>query len=180
MAGVQRLQLARAARALRDGLLVLYPTEGVWGLGCDPDNPDAVAALLDLKQRKPDKGLIVVADQAEALAGYVADPADMGPSAPPVTWVVTADPTCPAWLTGGRPTIAARVTRHPVAAALSRAFGGPIVSTSANRAGRAAARTPLRIDPVIRAGVAVKLGGACGPLRGPTPIRDVDTGDILR
>lgn len=180
MPAVSRAHLARAVRALRDGELVLYPTEGVWGLGCDPENPDAVAALLALKQRSPDKGLIVIADSAEALAGYVADPADLGPSSPPVTWVVAADPGCPEWLTGGRDTIAARVTRHPVAAALARAFGGAVVSTSANRAGRPAVRSAVRIDPRIRDGVAIKLGGQCGPLRGPTPIRDVASGDALR
>lgn len=180
MATTSRLQLAAAGRALRDGELVLYPTEGVWGLGCDPENPDAVAALLALKQRSPAKGLIVIADTSDALVGYVADRADLGPSSPPVTWVVAADPGCPPWLTGGRPTLAARVTHHPVAAALCKAFGGAIVSTSANRAGRPAQRSALRLDPAIRAAVAVKLGGRCGRLRGPTPIRDVATGDALR
>lgn len=138
--------LRRAARVLRDGGLITHPTEGVWGLACDPANPAAVLRLLLAKRRDPAKGLILIADTLAKLTAWLAPQADdqIARAADdwpgPVTWLLPPHPDTPWWLTGAHDTLAVRVTAHPVAAALCRTFGGALVSTSANIAGHAAAR----------------------------------------
>ncbi|MGB5621494.1 MAG: L-threonylcarbamoyladenylate synthase, partial [Gammaproteobacteria bacterium] len=116
----------RAARALRDGGVVAYPTESVFGLGCDPLEPAAVARILSIKQRRVASGLILLAASVQQLDAYICpSPAErerMLASWPgPLTWVVTASNGVPAWITGGRDSVAVRVTAEPIAAALCRA-----------------------------------------------------------
>lgn len=177
--------LRAAARALRAGKVVAYPTEAVWGLGCDPRNAPAVAHLLALKQRNPGKGLILIADRFESVVPFLAElTAEMGariyPTWPgPVTWILPAADWVPKALTGGRKTLAVRVTAHPPAAALCHAFGGAIVSTSANLSGRPAARTQRAALAYFRDGV-VYLPGATGGQQRPSQIRDGRTGRELR
>lgn len=133
--------LERAVRALRLGGIVLHATEGVWGLACDPFDAAAVHRVLDLKQRPVSKGLIVIgasADTFEPELAAVAPPARRQVLAAwpgPVTWILP-NRTFPPWITGGRPDVAVRVPGHPQARALAAAFGGPLVSTSANAGGR--------------------------------------------
>ena len=178
--------LRRAVRVLRGGGIVAYPTEGVYGLGCDPLDGVAVGRLLALKGRSRRKGLIMIAERFERLRPLVGalDP-DLEAAARadwpgPVTWVLPAAPATPSWLTGGRPTLAVRVTAHPLAAALCRAFGRPLVSTSANRSGARPARSPLAVRRQLGDAVDLILHGALGGLRGPTPIRDGASGRLLR
>ena len=130
-----------ACRALRRGGIVAYPTEGVYGLGCDPADADAVGRLLGLKGRPAGKGLILIADRLDALIPWLAPLDDVTrarvvPSWPgPVTWLLPAAPHVPRAVRGDHDTLAVRVTAHPPAVALCAAWGGPLVSTSANRAG---------------------------------------------
>jgi len=180
-----RFALQRAARVLRAGGVVAYPTEAVYGLGCDPLNPHAVEDLLAIKQRSVEKGLILIASRFDQLAPYLEAQApeiqhQLDASWPgPVTWLVPADPATPRWLRGRHQSLAVRVTAHPLAAALCEAFGGAIVSTSANPAGRPPARSALQAR--IRCpGVELILQGSTGQLTRPTPIRDVITGKVLR
>ena len=177
--------LGRAARVLRSGGVIAYPTEAVYGLGCDPLNQAAVGRLLAIKQRPVDKGLILIASRLDQLRPFVQpltreirqrlDETWPGP----VTWLLPANPATPRWLRGRHESLAARVTAHPLAAALCEAFGGPIVSTSANASGRPPARTPLQAR--IRCpGIDLIITGATGHLARPTPIRDAVTGKVLR
>lgn len=138
-----------AVRSLRSGGLVLHATEGVWGLACDPFNREAVADLLALKGRPVSKGLIVIGGDPEAFAPEL-DGLDARsrrtvleswPGA--VTWILPGE-RFPAWITGGRHQVAARVPGHPQARALATAFGMPVVSTSANPSGRPPARHALQ------------------------------------
>ncbi len=179
-------QLRRAAAVLRAGGVVAYPTEGVYGLGCDPLDPVAVLQLLILKGRPLHKGLILIAADLEALHPY------MGTLEPslwrrlrrswpgPVTWLVPAAPQVPFWLRGAHDTIALRVTAHPLAAALCRVWGGALVSTSANPAGRPPARTALQVRRYFGDAVDLVLAGATGGLGAPTQIRDARSGRIVR
>ncbi|MDP2252538.1 MAG: Sua5/YciO/YrdC/YwlC family protein, partial [Thiobacillus sp.] len=122
---------------LRRGGIIAYPTESCYGLGCDPRNVGALKRLIRLKGRSAAKGMLLIADRFKRLKPFVrplhaADLARMQHSWPgPVTWVVPASAACPPLLTGGRPTIAVRVTAHPVAAHLCRSLGMALVSTSA-------------------------------------------------
>jgi L-threonylcarbamoyladenylate synthase len=97
----------------------------------------------------------------------------------PVTWVLPAADDVPSWLTGGRDTVAVRVTAHPLAAALCRAAGTALVSTSANASARRPARSSLQAR--LRCpGVDMILAGATGGLARPTEIRDLASGRQLR
>lgn len=170
--------------ALAEGELIAYPTEAVWGLGCDPYRDDALQQLLTLKRRAPAKGLIVVATRIEQLGALVAPPPrDAWARAlvtwpGPATWVFPAGPAASSLLTGGRDTLAVRISAHPVVRALCEAWGGPLVSTSANRSGRAPARS--RTEVQIRFPEVLAVPGALGGLDRPTPIRDVMTGHYWR
>jgi L-threonylcarbamoyladenylate synthase len=178
--------LRRAARAIRRGGIVACPTEGVFGLHCDPLDPGAVERVWELKGRPAGKGLILLAGHLEQLQGYMdlSEPRSrkrLEATWPgPVTWIVPATAATPAWLTGGRATIAVRVTDHPVAAALCSACGFALVSTSANISGHPPARDALTVQRVFGHALDYILHAPTGGLRGPTEVRVLATGQILR
>lgn len=181
-----RLRLCLAARQLREGKLLAYPTEAVWGLGCDPLNRQAVADLLALKGRTATKGLILIAADFGQIEAFLdISSAEMRnrllASWPgPVTWIVPAAPKTPAWLRGKRGTLAVRVTAHPLASALCRAFGGAIVSTSANTSGARPARTLVQTRRYFTRTPLNFLPGAIGGMDRPTAIYDASSGLRLR
>jgi L-threonylcarbamoyladenylate synthase len=176
----------RAAQMLQRGAVIAYPTEAVFGLGCDPNDEDAVLRLLAIKGRSWEQGLILVAANFAQLRPYVLplDPRRMArlrKSWPgPETWVLPAAPETPPWLTGLHPGLAVRVSAHPAVQRLCRAFGGPLVSTSANRSGRAPARSSLAVRRRLGDKLDLIMGGATSGLARPTPIRDAATGAVLR
>ena len=175
-----------AARIIRAGGVVAYPTESVFGLGCDPLDLEAVLALLSIKQRSAERGLILIGADESQLAPFVAPlPAAtqerLRATWPgPVTWVVPASDHVPPWLTGGRDTIAVRVTAHPGAAALCRAVPGALISTSANVSGRPPVRTALAARREFGLDVDYVLAGTVGGRQHPTEIRDALSGGIIR
>ncbi|MEN8180204.1 MAG: L-threonylcarbamoyladenylate synthase [Pseudomonadota bacterium] len=178
--------LRRAAQVVRQGGIIAYPTEAVYGLGCDPFNPEVVYRLLALKKRHVDKGLILISDCFERLSPLLAPIPearlalikDTWPG--PVTWVMPASPEVPAWLRGRHTTLAVRVTAHPIAAALCRASGMPLVSTSANLSQHPPARTALEARVRCDNRLDFILHGSTGPQKQPTQIREALTGQILR
>lgn len=179
-------QLKRAARIIHGGGIIAYPTEAVYGLGCDPLNPDAVLRLLALKQRPVEKGLILIAAELAQLAPFIAplhetDLATVNATWPgPVTWLLPARPDTPTWLRGEHHSIAVRITAHPLAAALCRAAGQAIVSTSANPGGLPPARTALSVKRYFSDQVDLILPGALDKAAQPTTIRDLRSGRIIR
>lgn len=136
--------LRQACRAVRTGGVIAYPTEGVWGLGCDPDNAQAVYRILAIKDRPMHKGLILIGANWQQLRPWLApitaeQEQQLQASWPgPITWVIPHNGHLPVWLTGGRDTLAVRVSGHPLARQLCQRLGKPLVSTSANRSGRPA------------------------------------------
>lgn len=171
----------------RDGLLA-YPTEAVWGLGCDPFNEAAVLRLLALKQRVVDKGLILITGdggQFDGLLDWQSLPHDrvqpvLDSWPGPHTWIVPATNRVPRWITGAHEGVAVRVSAHPVVIALCAAFGGPLVSTSANGAGKQPSSTLADLDPQLIAQLDGVVDGNTGGLAQPTPIRDARSGVVLR
>jgi L-threonylcarbamoyladenylate synthase len=182
------LTLDTALPALRAGGVIAYPTEAVWGLGCDPGNATAVMTLLRIKQRPVEKGMILVAAELAQLEGWVrlqALPASRQAAVLATwpgahTWILPAGPRAPRWITGEHSGIAVRISAHPGVAALCRAWGGPLVSTSANLAGRPPARTRAELDPALLPLLDGLIDGDTGGLAQPTPIRDALSGDVLR
>lgn len=180
-----RGEAAELRAYLTRGGLIAYPTESCYGLGCDPRNERALRRLIALKGRDAGKGLLLIADRFRRLRHFVAPlpPADlarMTRSWPgPVTWVVPASAGCPPLLTGGRSTVAVRVTAHPVAAGLCRMLGMALVSTSANRSGEKPARTAAQCRRMFGTRVRV-IDGRVGARRRPSTLIDLASGTVLR
>jgi L-threonylcarbamoyladenylate synthase len=170
---------------LRRGGLIAYPTESCYGLGCDPRNPRALKRLIRLKGRSAAKGMLLIADHYKRLLPFLrplrpADLARMQRSWPgPVTWVVPASATCSPLLTGGRATIAVRVTAHPGAARLCRSAGMALVSTSANKSGQKPAKTAAACHRIFGGRVRV-MPGRIGARKRPSTLIDLETGAVLR
>ena len=186
MAMTSRLHLDLACHALAGGGVIAYPTEAVWGLGCEPLNQHACGRILRLKGRSRGKGFILIAadfDHVTPFLAHISRP-KLKPAfrtwPGPATWLLPAAAWVPPHLTGGRDTLAVRITAHPVARALCAAYGGPIVSTSANASGQAPLRSALQLQRRFGARVDYLLPGALGGRARPTPIRDLATGKVLR
>ena len=180
--------MTAAVAALKRGGVIAYPTEAVWGLGCDPFDEAAVMRLLAIKQRPVDKGLILIAgalDQFDGLLDWDVLPAgartavlDSWPG--PNTWVISATPRVPQWVRGDHDSVAVRVSAHPAVVALCAAFGGPLVSTSANLTGQPPAFSRDALDPALLARLDAISAGETAGLAAPTAIRDARDGQLLR
>lgn len=184
----QCLTAVEAAQILRGGQVLAYPTEAVWGLGCDPFNQSAVQRILELKQRPVEKGVILIAATLEQVAPYltglneeqyqrVVDSWTQGEGAN--TWLVPLTEQIPAWISGQHDRVAIRVSKHPMVQALCLAYGGAIVSTSANPAGEESARSAAQTWQYFADQVAY-LSGEVGQLARPSVIRDAITGQLIR
>jgi len=182
----------QAIQALTCGDLIAYPTEAVWGLGCDPFNSVAVDKLLTLKGRSVEKGLILVAahfDQCELITRHLpceqfnrlqasCQPTDSIKRA--TTWLVPSNDSIPAWITGQFDTVAIRVSHHPIVAELCQAFGGMIVSTSANPQGQAAAINQHQAERYFSNRVRVYVQGDLGGQQQTSELRHLVTNRVLR
>ncbi|WP_018694376.1 L-threonylcarbamoyladenylate synthase [Algicola sagamiensis] len=174
--------------ALQQGGVIAYPTEAVFGLGCDPDNEKAVKSLLEIKKRPIEKGLILIAENYSQLLPYIDDKAipmdrrtQIVSSWPGhVTWILPSHPTTPGWLTGNRPTIACRVTAHPVVREICQHFGKPIVSTSANLSGEPEIKDPVELERIFQPLVSHIVKGPLGSAQQPSQIFDALTGKKYR
>ncbi len=186
MSYLSRFKIQQACQQLDAGDILAYPTEAVYGLGCDPLNEDAVMKLLKLKQRSVDKGLILIASDFSQLAPYLnydekilKRVEDSWPEA--VTWVIPTQHWVPEWLTGKHLSLAVRVTAHPLSNRLCEAFDGPIVSTSANPSHKKPARSVLQVRNYFPKEPQLKiLGGNTGGNRNPSRIYDAVSGKCLR
>jgi L-threonylcarbamoyladenylate synthase len=182
-----RVHVARAARVVLAGGVIAYPTEAVFGLGCLPEDRAAVERVLAIKHRSWRKGLLLIGSDLAQLERFVVLPSEprrrkeiIASWPGPVTWVLPATPHAPRFVTGGRDSVAVRLTDHPLARDLCAAVGRALVSTSAN----VSRRPPLRDLRVLRrelgSDVDYVLAGALGGLAKPTIIKDGRTGKILR
>lgn len=178
------LFIARAAEILLRGGIIAYPTEGVFGLGCLPDDRTAVQRLLMIKQRDAAKGLILIASSSDQLVGWVSLSHDVSFPEPdpthPVTWIVPPGPRVELLIRGQHQGVAVRLTSNPVAAAICDAVDSPIVSTSANLSDRPTARNRFVLRRQFAQRVDYIVPGDCGPASGPSEIRDLITGKVLR
>ena len=175
----------QAAHYIHEGKVIGYPTEAVYGLGCDPLNPFAVDRLLHIKQRPMHKGLILIAADFRQLLPFVEIPnekqlkpaLDSWPG--PFTWLFPARAGIPYWLTGEHSSIAVRVTSHPVARQLCLQAGTALVSTSANRSRQQPARSALECRMKCPETDMIIHGDVDKNAR-PSVIRDLLTGKLIR
>ena len=174
----------RATDVLLRGGVIAYPTEGVFGLGCLPDNERALQRLLNIKQRDAGKGLILIAADAGQLDGWIDLPAGVLLPEPdpahPTTWIVPPGPHVTDLLRGEHESLAVRITTNPIAGRLCRAVDSPLVSTSANLSGKPTARNRFVLQRQFANVVDYVVPGDCGPATGPSEIRDFISGKVLR
>lgn len=183
---IQSWRLDLTVSILRSSGVIAYPTEGVWGLGCIPEDEQAVSRILRLKQRSWQEGLILAASdigQVEPFLEGIDDSLrrtleDAWPG--PITYLVPDNGVAPIWITGGRDRVALRVSTHPVIRAICEKLDCAIVSTSANPSGKPPARTGLRVRQYFPRGIDYIVPGKLGDNPGASEIRDLVTGEIIR
>jgi L-threonylcarbamoyladenylate synthase len=183
---VKEKDINKAIAVLKQGGIIAYPTEAVFGLGCDPFNESAVLRILNIKNRSVDKGLILIAANWQQIENLVQplEPSILQKAfatwSGPITWVFPTSNIVPAWIRGAYDSVALRVTSHPIARKICEDYGGPIVSTSANVEGRKPARTADEILEYFANKIDYIVPGKVGDLKQPTKIYDILTGKILR
>lgn len=179
--------IKQAVRTLRHGGVIAYPTEAVWGLGCDPWNHNAVMRLLDLKQRAVDKGLILVASDLSQLGPLVKNLTESErlllaqKQSSPVTWVIPdREGVIPSWIKGLHNDVAIRVSTHSGVRSLCNAYGGMLVSTSANLSGQDAARSHWQVRSSLGHRTDYILPGKLGGFTRPSEIKTLRSGQVVR
>lgn len=167
----------------KSGNVFAYPTEAVFGLGCDPDNKEAVYQLLSLKERPVEKGLILIASHFSQVEKYLKPLSEeqiqfTQPSA--TTYIYPAFDSAPTWLTGDFNSLAIRITKHPLARELCNTLDSAIVSSSANISGKEPAKTTEEILIQFNHKISIILEGDLGKSQTPSTIRDSISGEIIR
>lgn len=170
-------------KPLKQGGVIAYPTEAVFGLGCDPLNETAVRRLLSLKQRSLDKGLILIASDFSQVADFLLplnDQQKQVTQPSETTWIFPAKSNAPHWITGKFDSIAVRITKHPPVRQLCELFGSALISTSANLSGQPPAKSSHEVIVQFDQLLDGVLDREVGTLLKPTEIRDSMTRKIIR
>ena len=178
--------LWRARAVYERGGIIAYPTEGVWGLGCDPFNQKAVERLLRLKSRPWQKGLILAVAATSTALPWLKGLTDaqreqvLASWPGPTTWLLPHLNHWPTWVSGESSAIAMRVSAYEPVADLAAVVGGFIISTSANPAGLAPAMSAREVRRYFGQQVDLIMPGTVQGLNKPSAIKDAVTGDIAR
>ena len=178
----------KALNALQAGEVIAYPTEGVFGVGCDPDNNLAIEKLLEIKQRPKEKGLILIAASYNQLLPYIDETKLTSEQLDtvkrtwpgPVTWIMPSSDKVSDFVSGQFDSIAVRVTDHPLVQKMCNAFGKPLTSTSANLTGEPPCVTTEEVYLQLGDKLVAVLEGQIGGREKPTEIRDAKTSQVLR
>jgi len=178
MPPVSSFKIRLAIEKINTGGIIAYPTESVYGLGCNPLNEETVLKLLALKNRSIKKGLILIASSLSQLEPYLLLNDNIITRIQPtwpgaVTWIIPAQPWVPKWLTGSHSSLAVRVTAHPVAQLLCKKNGEPLVSTSANTSSKPPATVSWQVSKNLDSDNLFIVPGQVGNLKQTTPIFDV-------
>ena len=179
-----KFQIIKASHIIENDGVIAYPTESVYGLGCNPLSEQAVYKILQLKHRHVEKGLIIIAANIEQLLPYVnintQDILTITDYASPMTWLVNKSDITPMWISGQHNKVAIRISQHPDVIKLCNKLGHPVVSTSANPAKLPPANNLIQARRYFSNRVDMYLSGATGQLKKPTPITDLENGRIIR
>lgn len=183
-----QLHPSEIQNTIQQGGVIAYPTEAVYGLGCDPDDDSAIQKLLAVKQRPWQKGLILVASDFQQLAPYIDETQltsaqlafafSQWPG--PFTFVMPVKKHVSKYLCGEFDSIAVRVSAHQGVRELCETLGKPLVSTSANLAGEAPALNAAEILASFTGKIDALVLGDLGAQRQPSTIIDARSGKILR
>lgn len=178
-------EIQRARAVLMVGGVIAHACEGVWGLACDAYSLAGVERILEMKRRSMLEGLILIggqpADFASELGSLNEEQRNKVVSSwpGPETWIMETH-RFPVWITGGRGTVAIRVPGHDQALELAKRFGGPLVSTSANRRGEEPTTCQDEVVKEFGGLVDYVLPGAVSGSIGPSRIRVAASGEVMR
>lgn len=174
------------SQTLKKGGIIAYPTEGVFGLGCDPFNKKAVLRLLKIKERPIEKGLILVGASQQQFESLALDLSKTDWEKinqifeVPCTWLVPASPKVPIWIRGLHNSVAIRIIQHPIAQKICEFFQNPLVSTSANKTGSPPCLTVKTVRQVFQDKIDLIVEAETLGLNKPSRMIDLLTGKILR
>ena len=177
-----------ALEVFKQGGVIAYPTEAVFGLGCDPDNANAIEKLLKIKERSPAKGLILLASNYSQLLPYIDENKipngvkEKVLSGWPdgVTQILPKEERISPLLSGEFETIAVRVTSQPDVVDLCELTNKPIVSTSANLSGKEPAKTWQTLDSALKEKIDFIVKGKTLGYAQPSKIINALTGELIR
>ncbi len=179
-------KINEAIKHLKNGDVIAYPTEAVFGLGCDPRNNDAINKLRKIKNRGDNKGFIVIACKFEQVKPFVGEIDStilekcLASWPGPITWLLPAKKAAIHKITGDNDTIAVRITNHPVARLLCEKFNGAIISTSANLKDQPPIKTYDEVERIFGDKIDYVLKAEVGTLDKPTQIWNAITGERIR
>lgn len=154
----QKEDFQEALRVLRNGGIILYPTDTVWGIGCDARCEEAVKRIFALKQREDSKSMLCLLDAPGKLQGYIDTVPEMAwdlieLSTKPITIIYPGAKNVAPSLVAEDGSLGIRITQEPFTQALCQQLHAPLVSTSANISGEPTARFFNEISTPIRTGV---------------------------
>lgn len=154
MTGYDKADLERACQVMRDGGVILYPTDTVWGIGCDASCEDAVKRIFQIRKRSDSKSMLVLVDSESKLKYYVEDVPDLaydmiGMSEKPLTIIYDGARRLAPQLIAGDGSVGIRVTREAFSRDLCARMRGAVVSTSANISGQPSAAVYAEISREI-------------------------------
>ena len=150
----EREDLQAALRVLREGGVILYPTDTIWGIGCDATNAEAIARVYEIKRRVESKSMIVLVDSMAKVEGYVSEVPEIAwdlidVADKPLTIIYDKARNLPENLVAEDGSIAIRITKEKFSQELCRMMRVPVVSTSANVSGEPTARNFFEISDEI-------------------------------
>lgn len=182
---LSRWQLDRIGRVINRGGVIAYPTESVYGLGCNPDNSQALEKILRIKKRPVSKGLIILVSELSQAEPFIqkltqAQQKQLNQKqSRATTWLIPKHSELSPLLCGEHQKLAVRITQHPIAKAICELTNSALVSTSCNLFNRPEMKTTLEVRNKMGAQVDYIVNGLCGNQK-PSQIIDLESGQILR
>jgi len=141
--------ISHAAHIIQHGGIIAYPTDTIYGLGCDPYNADAVASINDIKRRPQNKQFIILAGHIDQVTPLVdlnkEQQQKITQATEPISWVIDARPSAPSWLISDSGTVTVRITQQDDVKRLCHILGHALISTSANPSGKPPAKNALEL-----------------------------------
>ena len=178
------MELKKIHEILVDGGVIAYPTESVFGLGCDPSNEQAITKILEIKKRTLEMGLVLLTPSIEIVSGWINMSNKQlkifsSPSPRPTTYIVPASDSAPKWL-GVKNTLAIRRSNDPFIKNICGLLGLPIVSTSANLHGENPCKSAEEVQKIMGSQLDYIVFKQTGPFNSPSTIVDLISGKTIR
>jgi L-threonylcarbamoyladenylate synthase len=179
---IPKLNTFDASEIIKNGGNAIYPTEGIYGIGCDPFNKSSVENIFDIKGRDLTKNFIILASNIKYLKRIIDNNLFKNKALIDgsfTTWVVPTNKDCPLWLSTNK-SIAIRITNHPVVDELCENIGGPVISTSANCSNQKYTDNITAIENIFDGKIDCIVKGQLGNEKKSSMIKDILTNKILR